>query len=776
MATPSPKEAILNRTAEGTASFVDLCSFVAIRQAQDSEEVIRQLLLHCFVLAPTARITRTGDFAAIIEERFGLTLPESRLQSAVDKLLNAGKLARRPNRDFVLAEPARSEMEERLARIKEEEEQVKRHWLAEVERVSPQLAPDEAWETLTLVLRRLFRRHGLQTLSLIDLGSSVKEAEERSIRVDIREVCKSESIAEHPEALEAAILGFLSGARNDQARASYIAHLADSTVSYFSLTVPPEVAARLRSKLLPLDVFLDTNVLFGLIGLAEPETTDAARELAAAVSQYQLPFELRFHEDTEEELRRTFHGLASHLRSRHWPPAVSRAAARARNINTLNRLYHERNAESSISADSFLRPYEHIDVIIREHGAVQYREAKEFAPQVLYDMLHDFQEYLAAHDREKPYEVMMHDIKLLSTVRRLRVEARSSLEARALLVTNDVLLHLFEVRAARKGRRQPGTMLPRQLLQLLRPFIPSTPDFDRSFAETFSAAEFRSLDNRAAAATTKLLEILAAYRDLSEETAAAMLANDMLLGHMQTANGEAEIEALVESALAAENASLQAERDVLAARAERAEKEAVTKVSRALEETRSQFEEEKRQLITQRQEAVASAQEAAKKVAERELTVEELMASLRDEKTARDRAENELKEVRDTVMGLAQQMAAEGQKRAEFSKLLRLLGTMALVLLLAVLSESVIGKGFLPWLANHQHSYALRAGAYLFLSFGLVGLVRPDLRKTAWTIGVLPAVFIIIQLLGGPEKGSRNSQLDSPTPGTISRQPALGRD
>jgi hypothetical protein len=731
----------------GVSSFVDLCSFVAIRQTQHSEEVLRQLLLYCLILAPEVRFTSPGDFAEIIESRFGLKLPEHRLQSSVDTLLHAGQLVRSTNRDYGLSDETRQRLADRIAAIKHEEEAVRTAWAAEIQNTTPKLPVDKAWSALTEVLRRLFRRHGLQTLSLIEVSALRADAEDRSIRADISEICKAEVYSQDADSLESCILGFIQGVRADQARASFIAHLADSTVSYYSLTVSPDVAARLRAKLLPLDIFLDTDVLFGLIGLAEPETTDIARELAAAVGENQLPLTLRFHEGSEAELRRSFSGTASNLRARYWPPAVSRAAARVRNINTVMRLYHERNAESAISPDSFLAPYEHVDIIIRERGAVPYREAHEIVMQERYDLLHDYTAYLMERSRQKPYETLMHDVTLLSTVRRLRVAAKSSLEARALLVTNDVMLHLFEARSARQQHRQPCTVMPRQLLQLLRPFIPSTPDFDRSFAETFSAAEFRSIDGRAASATGKLIEILAAYKDLTEETASAMLANDMLLGKLQAAAGEDEIAALVESALAAENASLQAERDTLAARIERHEGELAALASKAVEEARQQHEAEMKMLAVQREEAAAAARDAMERAMEGNTKIELLSNSRAAEQAAREAAEREVVLSKATASELTGLLEAMNQRNAIRRQRVMLMASIVLAALLTSALELTIRRGNLPWVADHEHTYGLRLGTYLLCACFLIGLLRSDLRKGMWIFGCLPALFVILQLL-----------------------------
>lgn len=731
-------------SSEPTASFVELCSFIAIRQAQDSEEVVRQLVLRCFAFDPFLRFARATDFATAIQNRFGLRLPENRIQSAIDRLLNAGLLARQPNRDIAITQRAKAAVDQDIADVLAQEEHLKTEWLQSVHQVSPELPSELAWSTLVKTLQKLFRRHGLQTISLLDASLSVSEGDEKGVRAQVREACSIPELSDWRNDAEAAILAFLNGVHSDPNRAAYIARLADSAVSYLSLTVSPEVADRLRRKLEPLDVFLDTNILFGLLGLAEPETTDAARELAHAVEENNLPLTLRFHQDTERELRRTFDGLSVQLRSRVWPPSLSAAAVRARNINTVTRLYHEKNAASAISADSFLKPYEHVDVIIRERGAVQYRESRQLAPQENYDLMADYRAFLEKNGRDKPYEVIAHDVTLLLTVRKLRTAAKSSLDTRAVLVTNDVMLHLFESQAAKHERRPPCTLLLRQLLQLLRPFVPTTAQFDVSFAETFAAPEFRAIDSKAAAATSKLLELLSAYKELSEETATALLTNDLLLGKLQSESDQKGMANMVESALAIQNASLQAERDSLAARLERAEVEREKQVSNAISAMSEAFEREKQQLQEERTRYATSDDAKTGELVNKQQELETLSEELETEKQARLEAERSIQVARDELA----KRDALSQRRSGQIRVAAAILTAGIV---AAAIEAAVRRGVFPWLAGHQQSYGLRVGTYIIVILTLTGYARRDLRKALWSAGVLPLGFVLLQLLGGPK-------------------------
>ena len=137
-----------------------------------------------------------------------------------------------------------------------------------------------------------------------------------------------------------------------------------------------------------------------------------------------------------------------------------RAAASSPRVSTIQRLFHEHNAERPITAESFFKPYEHLDVLIQEKGIRVYREAGQVDQQPIYDMIDDYRAFLARSHREKPYEALAHDMTLLHCARRLRSNAGSSLDARALCVTVDFHLWRFDREQARRSGGLPTMILP----------------------------------------------------------------------------------------------------------------------------------------------------------------------------------------------------------------------------------------------------------------------------------------------------------------------------
>jgi hypothetical protein len=165
-------------------------------------------------------------------------------------------------------------------------------------------------------------------------------------------------------------------------------------------------------------------------------------------------------------------------------------------------------------------------------------------------------------------------------------------------------------------------VLPNVLWQILRPFIPASQDFDRSFAETFAIPEFRTIGSGAAKACSKMLGLLAAYKDIPEETAARLLSNDLLIDRLRATQDDEQFQAQVESAITSENQSLLEERAVLAKQVEtlqadkaRTEKELTEQKETAAAEV-AKAQEAMETLGTSYRDAEAKAKDASAKLAE----------------------------------------------------------------------------------------------------------------------------------------------------------------
>ena len=162
------------------------------------------------------------------------------------------------------------------------------------------MSPHDAWVALQEYLKRAYRQHGVQTVALLDPAVDTGDIIGPLASL-LEEVAEEFDEAIRPQA-RAALTKLPAGVGEDGERAKYIAELADGTYSFFSLSVDPEVAARLRADLRPLTLFLDTNFLFGILDLHVHPQVGVSDQLVRAIPKRSLPFELCYHPRTLREI------------------------------------------------------------------------------------------------------------------------------------------------------------------------------------------------------------------------------------------------------------------------------------------------------------------------------------------------------------------------------------------------------------------------------------------------------------------------------------------
>jgi len=297
-----------------------------------------------------------------------------------------------------------------------------------------------------------------------------------------------------------------------------------------------------------------------------------SRELVDVIKANGFPFTLYYHEETLREYKRTIYAIGDYLRDRQWQQAISRAAISTVGVSGLERRFHELNAQSLTDPNAFLARYENADELLEEFGAKLWPTSSESNEEVVARaaQVADYQSYLKQRQfpRQKPYEAMNHDIAVWRQVRNLRNGGSSVLAAGALFLTVDYTFYRYDWEQLRPKGEIGVAVLPDQLLQLLRPFAPSTDDFDKRFVETFGAPEIRGLGIDYAVTTSKVLSYLNTFQDVKEATAVRILANKMLIDGLRGVDSASQQFAkAIDSTLANDNATLLEERDAAMAAA-----------------------------------------------------------------------------------------------------------------------------------------------------------------------------------------------------------------
>lgn len=726
-------------------AFQQMASFAAIAKTRNTTEVLDQLVQQCFVILPNEPISKPEEITSIIHTLFGINLSIKDLAFSLERLIDKKYLVQLPGNLLGLEPSVRQTLETRIAEAKNLEEEVKLVWLSQVAARYPDLNPENLWAALKKYLGQAFRRHGIQTIALLDANAIVNNEHIEGLSRTLNEIISQEFENQRRDVARNAISSFISTVSSNRRRAEYIAQLADGAFNYFSLTVAPEVSEKLRGKLNDLTLFLDTNFLFGILNLHVNPQVDVSEELLGAIQKFSLPFKLRYHETTSREMANTLFHFGNELRKQRWPQHISRAAVESDALSGIEMRYHQRNAEQQVDVEDFLAPYNHWDILLKDHGINVYRvDSSEYRLKARADLEADYKDFLLKHDKEKPYEAIQHDMAVLETVRSLRSNAKSTLEASAIFVTCDYYLYRFDWETSRVNGQQRCTILPSLLWQILRPFISDSQDFDQAFAETFALPEFTLTRGGAQKAASKMLSILAGYRDIPEETALKMLANDLLITELKSKKTEKEFIETVESALAKENANLSEEKAALSKQLiiEKDERESrereLVAATRILHEKEKALKEQEKNLRKKEQVIQTFERESQQNDQIIKKTVDQLLK----EKREKEETEAHLRQL--------EQKKKDAERQALRNMKIASLVTAAFVALLFEVAVHYIFSW--NWLIAHPNSYGLQGCISLMAFFGILGLGVKPWRKTSWLIGFFGVLFVIMEILGGPAR------------------------
>lgn len=465
--------------------FEQMCTYMAVAKTGRPRDTIKGLVKLCLVQLEDP-LANTAQVSEALSALYGIRVPPREIEHAIDELVGSGAVLRPKTGPLVVDPGVRAEVLARLDEARSTEESIKSEWLREASLQYPDLPADALWAGLRAYLAKAFRRHGLQTAALLDQRVLQDRAHAESLSSILEGVLRDFFDAKHRSAARAALSSFMASVGANADRARYIAQLADGAFNFYSLEVDPAVASNFRKKLKELTVFLDTNFLFGFLDLSHNSQVELSKELIRATAQHHLPFRLRFHEATQREMHNTIIHYGSRLKSRHWTQAVSKAAASSRYISGIEQKYHERNAVATLSPTDFLMPYDHLDVWLKDKGIEIYRPHDTRIKERT-DVFEEYKEFLSAKGHEdKAYETVYHDATVLDAVRQLRTKAESSLDAGAIILSVDYWLYRFDWETAKKSGRLACVLLPNNLWQILRPFIPSDSDFEKSFARNVS--------------------------------------------------------------------------------------------------------------------------------------------------------------------------------------------------------------------------------------------------------------------------------------------------
>ena len=725
----------LTRSRNFSLTFEQMCNFAAITKTQDADETLRQLIQLCLVILPDEKFESASQIMEAMA-LFDLQFSEQQVQAGLNRLIAQGRILQPTDTYFTVPDSDRTQLQTRIREVKALEERVRQEWLEEISNRFPILETDQAWKALQGHLASVFRNHGIQAIALLDPSIFTPPEQVENLSSLLNEALEGLFLPEQRATAYDAISSFLATIGEHAERAKYITQLGDGVFTYFSLTVEPEVARHFHKKLSQLTLFFDTNFLFQICNFyGTGPQKEASYELLRIVQRHKFPFKLRYHQVTRQEMRSTIDHYGAILRS-----------GQSRSIPTsIELVFHELNARTGIDVDTFLKPYEHFDVFLTDKNILIHRmqaqRRSEHTP-----LQQEYRRFLEVRGKFKGEESLKHDITLLEAVHQLRSKAKSSLEAGALLVTLDMSLYRFDWEMSRMQGRRACVVLPDHFMQVLRPFVPSDSDFDRSFAATFALPEFRAMESKLSEAQQQLFSYLTSYEFIPEETAASLLTNGLLMERLHKVENDEELQKDVESAMVYENAALLEEKAVLEKLLERAEAERAAK-EKQLEQEKIEAEqmktraEQAEQLLRQQAKELASVKkqvgrQGSGESKQQKIQVDQALELAAREKHAREEAEKRAEQ--------ETSLRQKTEQRAHiYATVASIMFSIILIAVFELLISLIPGAGF----TRYRNRYGLQAAVDSLLLFITVGFFHPHRRSWFWGVGALALLGTILQLL-----------------------------
>lgn len=553
------------------------CQVAAVAGTNRLEEVLDWLIPVMVYYFGERRWSSADDWFEEIQEAFDIELGLHDISESLIRLVGSGHLIRDSYRDeYRLSKSAAEETERRLVEAENMEKTVSQRWAASLSNNLPEGA--DPWPILLRYAAAVFRRHGSDALSLLSGDVESAEDEEWSKASVLKGVFDDFGVGDVDRAAYAAAIGDFFTSKDPETIA-YITQLADSTFNLMALTVDEDIRSELKARLPQLKIFLDTNILFALMGTHDTPLAAASVDLFRVVSRNDLPFKLYCHARTLRELEHSIEAATSRLTSRNWPKAVSSALIKmswqATRISGIEMRFHQLNASQPISASAYCARFQSPLALLAEFGVDIFREPDALDNSermtVRATITEDYKDYLKTHPRRKKsrYETYEHDVIvwMIAKENQLPTRKKGALHSGSFVLSSDYLYWRFDKNVLRKeyGTRAV-VVLPDALLQALRPFVGVTHEFDdAAFARLFAAPELRGINGTSYAETVqRVSSYLATFADLQEETALRILTDSILMEKIaKYEESTPEFQEAMERAIFAHNEQLVRQRDEL---------------------------------------------------------------------------------------------------------------------------------------------------------------------------------------------------------------------
>ncbi len=480
---------------------------------------------------------------SFIEKELQLKFEPEEIYRAVEILEKSGALFK-SGVDYRLVASEVNKLKKLEQNLLQEEQQIFQDWATELTKNYPELTPEDLAcfiEDIKTYYRFLYLRHGAECASLIypeiaitnpeflkgvDLFLKLPPREKNIDDIRRREFPKFflEATAERQKLLL------------DELNASFF---------YRILTIDPKCSQFLqKSKFFRnYEVFIDTNVLYGLVGLDGQEQESAIKRIFDILKQ--LGFKIFITRITINEFNNSLDRARRFLEHHSSVPSQSILNITKNNIETnfVTQFWHQYR-EFNISKEEFFARYSHIQDLLKPYNIQITDRFGEEAKQERSRIRH----LLELLMQTKNYHVAIHDAFHISYVHTLLEKRAEESSVRFWFLTEDHFLPIYERKVFRSRGEPFLVIMPHQLMQIIRWFVPRVDDFEDAFIKLLSIPLMRGQQLIPANAANIMLAKLSQYKNLTPEIAGRMVTDARIVAKIRRVrtDDDKELEQIIE--------------------------------------------------------------------------------------------------------------------------------------------------------------------------------------------------------------------------------------
>ncbi|OUE19794.1 hypothetical protein BFL34_01936 [Clavibacter michiganensis] len=278
-----------------------------------------------------------------------------------------------------------------------------------------------------------------------------------------------------------------------------------------------------------IDVLIDTNVAFSMLGLHRNPLNDATASLLSLQKHLGNGVRLRFHmlSTTVNEAKSALTMARNEARKIHANSAFKRAAIDAGVLSGLVEAYLSNDSISRVSPDTYFDVYINgLEAILAERNILVLDATVSASDPVVSQRVTNWLSF--SSDGHKSRQLLEHDVTVIETVRQKRpANSPTAASAGWWFVTLDLRLQGKERKDIAGSASLPTILNPAELIQLVRLWMPRTLEMERALVGALRMPfTFYSYDRALEASVMQILAVVnnvAGIDGISEDAALRVL-------------------------------------------------------------------------------------------------------------------------------------------------------------------------------------------------------------------------------------------------------------